>query len=146
MRKLTMSIALLALSGLGQGVLAADDKVTICHKSSKTAAVPGPAVPGHLQHGDTLGVCNAPPPSTMAAVVMVRCEPQEGTVKVVAASSSSSPAIAGGIAPGDNCAVILAELIDAHYGLRSVTTGSAGDSRLQLYTDYLLLGKVPVSP
>lgn len=146
MKKLTMSLALLALFGFAHGVIAAENKITICHKNVETAAVPSSAVPGHLGHGDTLGACGTAPPATMAAVVMMRCEPQEGDVRVVAASSSPSPAIEGGIAPGADCAVILAELIDAGYGLRTVTTGSAGDSSLQLYTDYLLLGKVPASP
>lgn len=34
----------------------APTKVTICHKG-QNLTVPEPAVPGHLQHGDTLGPC-----------------------------------------------------------------------------------------
>jgi hypothetical protein len=146
MQKLTATLLLLAASGFGQGALGAAEKVTICHKGVQTAAVAAPAVPAHQQHGDTLGACDADSASgeTMAAVVMMRCEPQEGAVVVVAASSSPSPAIESGIAPGDNCAAVLGDLIDEGYSLRSVTTGSAGENPLHLYTDYLLLGKKPV--
>jgi hypothetical protein len=44
---------------------------------------------------------------------------------------------------GANCAEILADLLNAGFGLRSITGGSAGDGGdLSLFTDYLLLGKV----
>ena len=142
MKKLTMTLALLALSGFGQTALADSEKVTICHKSVQTASVAASSVSAHQGHGDTLGVCGAPIVETMAAVVMMRCEPQDGVVKVVAASSSPTPAIEGSVSPGADCAVILAELIDASYELRPVTTGSAGDGNLSLFTDYLLIGNV----
>ena len=143
MQKFTAALLLIAASGISQNALAAAEKVTICHKGVQTAAVAAPAVSAHLQHGDTLGACGTAS-DTMSAVVMMRCEPQDGAVVVVAASSSPSPAIESGIAPGDNCAVVLGDLIDEGYGLRTVTTGSAGDNPLHLYTDYLLLGKKPV--
>jgi hypothetical protein len=73
---------------------------------------------------------------------MMRCEPEDGSVLVIAASSSPAPAIEGGIEPGDDCAEVLAALLDADYALRSVTTGSAGDESLRLLTDYLLLKKI----
>lgn len=142
MNKLTAAVGLIALSGFGQGALADSGKVVICHNSVQTAAVPASAVQGHRQHGDTLGACG----STMAAVVMMRCEPQDGALNVVAVSSSPAPAINGGIKTTDDCAVVLAELLDANYELRSVTTGSAGDNALSLYVDYLLLRQVPATP
>jgi hypothetical protein len=146
MNKVTMTIALFALCGFSQVSLADAEKVTICHKGVQTASVAASAVSAHQQHGDTLGACGAAADQMMAAVVMMRCEPQEGVVKVTAASTSPSPAIEGGIAPGDDCAAVLAELIDAGYGLRTVTTGTAEDSTvLHLYTDYLLIGKAPVA-
>lgn len=137
-----IAVALFLLSGFGRDAFAMD-KVTICHKGNKTASVAQPAVSAHLAHGDTLGACGStpPPPGDMAAVVMMQCGPDEGSIVVSAVSSSPSPAIEGGIAPGDDCAVVLAELLDAGYYLKSVTTGSAGDDSLSLITDYLLLGK-----
>jgi hypothetical protein len=142
------AVTLAALTGFGQGALADSDKVTICHKGVQTAAVPNAAVPGHVQHGDTLGACGAPPPPAMAAVVMMRCEPQGASgVLVVSASSSPAPADpADAIAVDDDCAAVLGDLLDAGYELRSVTTGSAGDAVLHLYTDYLLIGRVPAVP
>lgn len=145
MRNLMAAVTLAALTGFGQGALADSDKVTICHKGVQTAAVPNAAVPGHVQHGDTLGACGAPPPQAMAAVVMMRCEPQ-GASGVLVVSASSSPVPADPIAVGDDCAAVLGDLLDAGYDLRSVTTGSAGDAVLHLYTDYLLIGRIPVTP
>ena len=144
MRNVMAAVTLVALSGFGQGALAAADKVTICHKG-ETLSVASSAVSAHMQHGDVEGACVAAPPpvppaNTMAAVVMMRCEPHvEGGVRVVSASSSPAPApIVGG-----DCAEALGDLLDGGYELRSVTTGSAGDTVLHLYTDYLLIGRVP---
>lgn len=43
----------------------------ICHKpgtpAEKTKALPAPAIPGHLRHGDTLGPCGLVPPSPTPA-------------------------------------------------------------------------------
>lgn len=48
------------------------DKVAICHKpgtkSEKTMEVPAAAVPGHLNHGDTLGACGSGPVETPTEV------------------------------------------------------------------------------
>ena len=152
MQKLLAAVTLVALSGFGQGAFADSEKVTICHKGVQTAAVPTSAVQGHLQHGDSRGECDHSPPG-MAAVVMMRCEPQvDGAtsgVFVVAVSSSPSPAIPGSepIAPGDDCAAVVGDLLDAGFDVRSVTTGTAeDDGALHLYTDYLLIGKAPATP
>jgi hypothetical protein len=141
MKKLIVIVGTLALASFGQGALAAADKVTICHKGVQTADVAASSVSAHQQHGDTLGACDG---ATMAAVVMMRCEPQDGVVTVVAASSSPSPAIENGISAGDDCAVVYAQLISSDYELTAVTTGSAEDGgALRLYTDYLFVGTVP---
>ena len=151
MQKLLAAVTLVALSGFGQGAFADSEKVTICHKGVQTAAVPTSAVQGHLQHGDSRGECDQSPPG-MAAVVMMRCEPQVGDtsgVFVVAVSSSPSPAIPGSepIASVDDCAAVLGDLLDAGFDVRSVTTGTAeDDGALHLYTDYLLIGKAPATP
>jgi hypothetical protein len=151
MRKLMTAVTLAALSGFGQGALAAADKVTICH-NGQTLSIAASAVSAHMQHGDVKGACVAAPPvppaNTMAAVVMMRCEPQGASgVLVVSASRSPAPADpADAIAVNDDCAAVLGDLLDAGYELRSVTTGSAGDAVLHLYTDYLLIGRVPASP
>ena len=132
-------VALFLLSGFGREAFAAD-KVTICHKGKKTASVAAQAVSAHEAHGDTLGACGSvvpPPPSDMAAVVMMQCGPDDGTVKVIAISSSPS---VGEDFPED-CAEALGELLDAGYYLKSINAGSAGGSDLNLVTEYLLLGK-----
>jgi hypothetical protein len=145
------ALALFALSGFGRSAFAAD-KVTICHKGKQTAAVPAQALGGHQQHGDTLGACGAATPErgdTISAVVMMRCDAiLGGTVLVTSASSSPEDIIEGGINPRDDCAVVMAELIDAGYGLKSITNGSAeaDDGSLRLYTDYLFLGKTTPPP
>ena len=139
---LALGLVLFALSGFGRNVFAAE-RVTICHKEAKTATVAAQAVSAHQAHGDSLGACDSTPPpyGNMAAVVTMQCGPEEGSMVVRAASSSPSPAIEGGIVPGDDCAVVLAELLDARYGVKSVTTGSAGNDSLKLVADYLLIGK-----
>jgi hypothetical protein len=140
---LGLALLLFALSGFGRNVFAAE-KVTICHKGAKTATVAAPAVSAHRAHGDSLGACGATPPpyEDMVAVVMMQCGPEDGSIEVMAVSSSPSPAIEGGIERGDDCAEVLAALLDADYRLKSVTTGSAGDDSLKLVTDYLLLGRI----
>jgi hypothetical protein len=79
----------------------------------------------------------------MAVVVMMRCEAVLNN-KVLVVSVSSSPEL--DIRPRDDCAATLSELLDADYAIRSITSGTAeaGDDSLRLYTDYLLIGKVPV--
>jgi hypothetical protein len=150
MQKYMSLFAVLALSVLSQGALAAAERVTICHKDVKTASVAASALSAHQQHGDTEGACGDDSSSaeTVAAVVMMRCEAQlDSSVLVVSASSSPAPAIGMDIVPGESdCAVVLGALIDGDYGLRSVTNGTAEDGGiLHLYTDYLLLGKAPAA-
>ena len=150
MRKLLSTLAILTLCGLSHGALAAAERVTICHKNVQTASIAAPALSAHLQHGDTEGPCgeDSQPAETMTGVVMMRCEAQQGDgVLVVSASSSPPPAIDMDIVPGESdCSVILGALLDANYGLRTVNSGSAeDDGSLHLYTDYLLLGKVPAA-
>ena len=50
------------------------------------------------------------------------------------------------IAPNEDCAAVLVDLLDTGCDLRSVTTGSAGDTELHRYTDYLLIGQVLAVP
>lgn len=143
-------LVLFALSGFGRNAFAAE-RVTICHKGVQTASVAAQAVSAHEEHGDTLRACGAvtEPEEYMAAVVMMRCDAiLGGTVQVTSASISPGDIIEGGINPRDDCAAVMAELIDDGYGLRSITNGSAeaGDGSLRLYTDYLFLGKAPVPP
>ena len=143
-------IALLALLVFNQTAFAAAERVTICHKDVKTASVAAQALSAHLQHGDTEGACGDDLSSTktVAAVVMMRCDAQlEGSVLVVSASSSPAPDIGVDIVPGESdCAMVFGALIDADYGLRSVTNGTAEDGGiLHLYTDYLLLGTAPAA-
>ena len=143
-------IALLALSVFNQTAFAAAERVTICHKDVQTASVALQALSAHMGHGNEEGACSDDLPSTntVAAVVMMRCDAQmESSVLVVSASSSPAPAIGVDIVPGESdCAVVLGALIDADYGLRSVTNGTAEDGGiLHLYTDYLLLGTAPAA-
>jgi hypothetical protein len=150
MRKSWSTLAILTLFSLSHGALGAAERVTICHKNVQTASIAAPALSAHLQHGDTEGPCTDDSQSakTMAAVVMMRCEAQlGGGVLVVSASSSPRPAIGMDIIPGESdCSVVLGALIDANYGLRTVNNGTAEDDGiLHLYTDYLLLGKVPAA-
>ena len=131
-------VALFLLSGFGREAFASD-KVTICHKGTKTASVAAQAVSAHEAHGDTLGACGSvvPPPSgDIAAVVMMQCGPDEGTMKKIAFSSSPSVETSS-----DDCAEALGELLDAGYYLKSINAGSAGGSDLNLITEYLLLGR-----
>jgi hypothetical protein len=133
-----ITVVLFLLSGFGREAFAAD-KVTICHKGKKTASVAAQAVSAHEAHGDTLGACDSvvvPPPGDIAAIVMMQCGPDEGTMKIIAFSSSPSVETSS-----DDCAEALGELLDAGYYLKSVNAGSAGGSDLSLITEYLLLGK-----
>jgi hypothetical protein len=160
MHKIISAIILLALSSVSVNAYSANGKETVCHKG-KEISVADSAVPAHERHGDTVGECDEeepepePEPDTMAAVVMMRCEGVVGNgVVVVSASSSVDLEIAViQIFPPENdlnCARALAVLLNADAGLkvRSITSGSANsgvgeDDDLHLYTDYLLIGKVP---
>jgi hypothetical protein len=144
---------LLALSSVSVNALSANGKQTVCHED-KEISVANSAVSAHEKHGDTLGECDEekPEPDTVAAVVMVRCEGVVGNgVEVVSASSSVDVAV---ILPFPeealNCPDVLAKLLisDARFKLTSITSGSTNsgeedDEDLHLYTDYLLIGKVP---
>ncbi len=163
MHKIILAIILLAFSSVSLHVISAADKQTVCHKGDEIS-IAGPAVPAHLGHGDTMGECGdgstEPESDTMAAVVMMRCEAMVGNgVEVV--SASSSPDLIGDIAVilpvppptgtefDPDCAEVLAALLNAGYRLRSITNGSAqsgveNDENLHLYTDYLLIGTVPI--
>ena len=160
MHKLIASVILLALSSVSLNAVSASNKTEICHKGDEIS-IAGPAVPAHLAHGDTEGECEDTPTeperNTMAAVVMMRCEAITGNGSVVV-SLSSSPEFDGAVIlpfppvePDSlNCAEALATLLNADYMVRSITSGSAQsgegedeDDVLRLYTDYLLLKKVP---
>jgi hypothetical protein len=159
MHKLIATIILLALSSTGLNAVSAADKQEMCHKGDEIS-IAGSAVPAHLAHGDTEGDCEDTPtesePNTMAAVVMMRCEAITDNGSVVVSLSSSSELDGAVILPFPpaedslNCAETLARLLNADYMVRSITSGSAqsgedSDDVLHLYTDYLLLKKVPES-
>ena len=149
MYKIISVIILLALCSVSLNAVSANNNQVVCHKG-KEISVAQPAVSAHLNHGDSLGACvetlpePEPEPGTMAAVVMMRCEAIVGNgVEVVSFSASFDFASIQPVEP-TNCAASLADLLDAGFNLRSVTSGSAeADQSLHLYTDYLLIGKVP---
>ena len=156
MRKVISAIILLVLSSVSVNAFSDDHKVEVCHKGIKVISIAAPSVPNHINHGDTLGVCEdetSPEPEHMAAVVMMRCEAIAGNGVVVLSASSSivlDGAIILPILPGSDpdCAQALAGLINAGFTLKSIQSGSAengeeGDDSLHLFTDYLLIGKVP---
>ncbi len=155
MPKVISVIILLALSSVSVNALSAGHKQEVCHKG-KEISVAQSAVSAHENHGDTLGDCDeASHQPVTAAVVMMRCEAIVGNGVVVVSASSSFdfniPVIQIFPPVGDpNCAQALAELLnsDAKFRLRSITSGVANsgegdDGDLHLYTDYLLIGKVP---
>jgi hypothetical protein len=143
MHKMISVIILLALSSVSLNAVSAKDKVEVCHKG-KEISVAQSAVGAHVGHGDTVGAEDCvSAPETMKVVVMMRCEAVLNN-KVLVVSVSSEPEL--DIRPRDDCAATLAELLDADYAIRSITSGTAeaGDDSLRLYTDYLLIGKVLV--
>ena len=156
MHKLIASVILLALSSESLNAVSASNKTEICHKGQEIS-VADAAVSAHQAHGDTKGECEGsstePDRDTVAAVVMMRCEAIGGNGFVVVSASSSVPldlAVILPIPPVDapDCAEALAGLLNARYMVRSITSGSAQsgedeDDVLRLYTDYLLLKKVP---
>lgn len=164
MHKFISVIILLALSSVSLNAASASNKTEICHKGEEIS-VANSAVSAHLAHGDTLaddpeGECEdtptEPEPDTTAAVVMMRCEAITDNGSVVVSISSSPVPDAAVIQPYPpevsveypNCAEALARLLNADYMVKSITSGSAqsgedDDDVLRLYTDYLLLKKVP---
>jgi hypothetical protein len=149
MNKLTSAIILLALSSVSLNAFSAKNKVDVCHKG-KDISVSSKSLSAHMGHGDEAGECDDDSTDsgsdTMAAVVMMRCEAINGNgVHVVSFSTSFDFATIDIEEPAedDDCAVALADLLDAKFKLRSVTGGSAeDDDELNLYTDYLLIGKI----
>lgn len=149
MRKLGSTITLLALAGFSTGAYSEQPKVSICH-NYQNITVAQPSVEWHLAHGDTLEPCvvtpeepgtgTETPPETAASVVMMRCD----GAAVVSLSGSAN---AGELLAEGSCPEVLANLLDT-MELKSVTGGSGADGPglLHLYTDYLLLGAVPVEP
>jgi hypothetical protein len=148
MFKLISTIILLALCSVSLNAVSANNSQVVCHNGTEIS-IAQPAVSAHINHGDTLGACvellPEPEPGTMAAVVMMRCEAIAGNgVKVVTLSTSFDFASIQPVEPS-NCAVALADLLDAGFNLRSVTSGNAeAGQSVHLYTDYLLIGRLPV--
>ena len=149
MKKLIYGIAALALLGAAAQVSADDHKSVICHKG-KTISVANPAVKAHMNHGDSMGECedgeNGDDPERIRTVVMMRCDGMTGDNSAVTiVSFSSSEDLEPPVEAGDDCAEVLADLMNDGYMLRSITSGSAeDDDSLRLYTDYLLLGTAEV--
>ena len=157
MHKVISAIILLALSSVSVNAFSGSDKQEVCHKG-KEVFVNQSAVSAHEKHGDTLGDCEEAtrePTPTMAAVVTMRCEAIAGNGVVVVSASSSVDfelAVIQIFPPVDypDCAQALAGLLnsDAGFKMRSITSGSANsgekdDEDLHLYTDYVLVGRVP---
>jgi hypothetical protein len=150
MKKMLSIIILLVLPSVSFNAFSQNDKVLICHKG-KEISVAAAGVSAHInQHGDTRGECPEvdPEPESepefRATVVMMRCEGvADNSVLIVSASSSQGLGVVAGL----DCAVTLSRLLNTGHGIRSITSGSAeeGDGMLHFYTDYLLLGKEPVS-
>lgn len=153
MFKIIFPTALVFIALSSMSAYSANGKETVCHKG-KEISVASSAVSAHEKHGDTVGECDGDEVvlDTMTAVVMLRCEGVAGNgVQVISSSSSFEGAVIQPL-PGEpvDCADVLAELLnaDAGFKLRSITSGSANsgeedDEDLHLYTDYLLIGKVP---
>jgi hypothetical protein len=140
MQKLISTIILLTLASFSVGAYSGQSKQSICHKGN-SITVAEPSVKSHLAHGDTLGSCleTSAEPKNMASVVMMRCD---GAVVVSLTSSVN----AGELPVEGTCPQVLADLLNNGLKLKSVTGGSGSDeaSLLHLYTDYLLIGSVPV--
>ena len=165
MGKLVFYAIAALLLAMGAGANASSkDKVTLCHKGDEIR-VSSAALGGHLNHGDELGDCDddddddddndrpdpkpdpEPEPDKQAVVAMLRCEGQPGGAVLVVSISTSLVAavpLLHEISPRDDCAIALASLLDAGLSVRTVTGGSAeaGDGKLHLYSDYLLVGRL----
>lgn len=140
MQKLISTIILLTIASFSIGAYSGQPMQSICHKG-KDISVAAPSVKAHQAHGDTLGLCEVTPPETMASVVMMRCD----GAAVVSLTSSVD---AGELPLEGICAQVLADLLNDGLALKFVTGGSGADAGgvLHLYTDYLLIGTVPVAP
>lgn len=156
MHKMLSTIILLTLASVSVNSFGDSEKEEICHKGKEISVAPS-AVAGHMKHGDTEGSCDdeaeGPDDESSAkdaVVVMMRCDAVGTEVEVVSASSSvelsDDLAVILPIPPvADlNCPKALAGLLNAGLKLRSINSGSAGQGGdLNLYTDYLLIGKMP---
>ena len=151
MPKALFSVLLLAFTSLSMSAFADHHKQLLCHKGSKEIYVADRAVPAHLAHGDTLGKCedyedddDEPQQETRKTVVTMRCEgtlAREGDPAPVEVVSASSSVVGYDITSGLDCAVTLSHLLNIGYLIRSITSGTVGDSEdLRLQTDYVLIG------
>jgi len=139
--KLISVIILLALSSVSLNAFSAKDKVEVCHKG-KEISVAQSAVGAHVGHGDTVGAKDCvSAPETVKAVVIMRCE---AGVLVSVTYSDAADVVIQPLPDDPDCTQVLDFLFNRGFALRSITSGSAGDDGLSLYTDYLLIGKIPV--
>ena len=149
MNKMISAILLLALSSVSLNAFSAKNKVDVCHKG-KDISVSSKSLSAHMGHGDEEGECDDDSTDngsdTMAAVVMMSCEAIDGNgMEVVSVSTSFEFASIDIEEPAEDCAVALADMLDAGFKLRSVTSASAGDSDdLSLHTNYLLVKKIEI--
>jgi hypothetical protein len=145
MHRMISIIILLAASSFSISAQSQPGKELVCHKG-KEISVSNSAITGHMNHGDTAGECgddsSSPPPmpeETDSAVVIMRCD--AGVVVSITTSLEVAVILPVPLEEGAHCATALAEFLDAGFTIDSITGGSVGES---LYTDYLLLGQVPV--
>jgi len=144
MYKIFATTLLLALSSASLNAVSDNEKKLMCHKGKDFYFVM-PSVPAHLNHGDSMGSCDngSTEPGDgdmdgMTAVVVMRCDATE----VVSFDASIEFA---SIQPVEaDCADVLAALLEKGFKLRSISSGSASEGDdVQMYTDYVLLGKPP---
>ena len=134
MNKLLAVILFSTVAGVSVNGFADDDgdsgKYLVCHKG-KTISVGKPGLTGHMGHGDSEGSCDDL--QADAAVVMLQCAADEGTLKVTAYSSSVVFAVPplSEVGVGSDCADAVADLLNNDFGIESVTGN----------TDYLLVGE-----
>lgn len=134
---LFLTVAGISVNGFSDDGGGSDDdgshKALICHKG-ETLSVGEPGVIGHVGHGDSEGSCeDADGPKADVEVVTMKCEADEGVLKVTAYSSSVDFAVPplSEVRVGSDCADALADLLNNGFEIESVTGN----------TDYLLLGE-----
>ncbi len=104
-----------------------NNKTTICH-NGETITVSNSALSAHLNnHGDYKGECILPeyekPAPKLNLVLIMRCKNNNGLIEVSGVSfSGASIALEPGVLPevSDNCAVEVAQTMDAGFKLRNV--------------------------
>jgi hypothetical protein len=143
MHKVISAIIVLALYSVSVNAFSASGKQQLCHKG-KQISVAQSAVSAHQNHGDTEGECEDESPvpepvETSSAVIIMRCD--AGDVVSITTSLDVAVILPIPLEDGADCATALAKFLDVGFRIRSITGGSAGNS---LYTDYLLIGEVPV--